>query len=115
MPDRPRVTVDPGVRFGAPAVKGVSVEAIAGMLWAGESVDVVADEYGLTRAEVIVAAWYAGQYGLPGKRRRLAATPLWRRRWGKWAESVNGDLWRASTVDYDKIPDPPDHRDGEQA
>ncbi len=97
------------MRFGAPTIRNsqVSVEAVVGMVWAGEQVDVVADEYGLTRADVLVAAWFAGTYGLPGRRRQLAATPLWRRRWGAWAESVQEDLWRASTVDYSAIPDPP--------
>ncbi len=72
MPDRPHLRVDPGVRFGDPCVRGVSVYDIAGMLTAGETVAVVADDYSLTRADVLLACWFLGRHG-----------PLeWRERWG---------------------------------
>lgn len=96
--DRPHVRVDPAQRFGQPAVRGISCDAIADMLIAEEDVDVVADEYGLTRADVLVACWYLGLYG----------TPRWRRRWWTWASDVAGPaMWDIRTVEYDAIPDPP--------
>jgi uncharacterized protein (DUF433 family) len=91
--DRPHVRIEPAMRFGQPAFHGVSVDAIAGMVYAERGLDVVAGEYGLTRAQVIVACWYVGTYG---DRR-------WRRRWGAWSKSVHGELWHCH---YD-VPDPP--------
>lgn len=99
---RPMVTVDPAVCFGRPAVNGVSCEAIVGMVLAGEDLAVAAEEYGLTRVQVLVACWHQGLYGS----RRL------RRRWGTWARDVAGPvLWKADPSLYAGIPDPPG-RDG---
>lgn len=97
MNDRPHVRIDPAQAFGQPAVKGVGVEHIAGMYLAGESIATVADEYGLTRADVLVACWYQGRYG----------SPRWRRLWREWAETAGAAMWNTRTVDYDQIPDPP--------
>ena len=95
--DRPHVRVDPAQSWGQPAVKGVSCEAIAGMLLAGEDVDTVADEYGLTRADVLVACWYLGRLG-PRRYRRL---------WAVWAGEAHQLMWRSDSVDYGTVPDPP--------
>ena len=103
---RPFIGIDPAMCSGQPTVNHtrLSVDAVTGMVWAGESVDQVADEYDITRADVLVACWYAGTYGLPGERRKvLAATRWWRERWGKWAEQVSGALWKSQ---YDAVPDP---------
>ena len=95
--DRPHVRTDPAQRFGQPHVKGISVDAITCMLLAGESLTTVADEYGLTRADVLVACWHQGLYG----------TPRWRRMWRGWAKTAGEAMWDTRTVDYDAIPDPP--------
>jgi uncharacterized protein (DUF433 family) len=95
---RPHVRVDPAQRFGQPAVKGISCEAIGGMLLAGEDVATVADDYDLTRADVLVAAWYQGMYG----------TRQYRRAWKGWAEQAGQAMWDTRTVDYGQIPDPPE-------
>lgn len=101
------VECSPTVRGGQPTIGGIPVAAIADRVWAGEGVDAVADDYELTRADVIVACWYAGQYGLPSDRRPpLAATRLWRHRWGDWADQANGAPW-TTDCDYDQIPEPP--------
>jgi len=94
MSDRPHVRVDPAQRFGRPNVKGVPVDAIADAVWVGETVEVVADEYGLTRPDVLVACWWAGKH-----------EPRFRR----WSEEVAGKLWRQ---EYD-VPDPPCKADEE--
>lgn len=65
------------------------------MLLAGEDLEVVADEYGLTRGDVLVACWYLGLYG----------TRRHRRLWKAWATAAHEQMWHA--VDYDRIPDPP--------
>ena len=91
--DRPVVTTDPAVRFGRPAVRGVSVVAVASQVWGGETVGSVAEDFGLTREQVIVACWYQGIHGTRG----------WRQRWKVWATEAHKELWRSR---YD-VPDPP--------
>lgn len=109
---RPQITVEPGMLSGQPCINGtrVPVLSIAGSIWSGESVAEVAGDYDITRADVLVACWYAGTYGLPGERsKRLAGTRYWRDRLGNWAQQVGGAVWSAHEVaDYDAIPDPPD-------
>lgn len=98
MTDHPRVYVEPSVRFGYPHINGVSTDAIAGMVWAGESVAVVADDYGMTRAEVLVACWFEARHG---------PSSTYRSAWKPWAEAAGQAMWNTRTVDYDAIPDPP--------
>lgn len=97
MDDRPHVRVDPAQRFGQPNVRGIGVEAVGGMVWAGGTVDEVAGDYGIDRADVLVACWHLGLHG--AKR--------WRKRWRKWALKAHEHLWNVSTVDYTAVPDPP--------
>jgi uncharacterized protein (DUF433 family) len=56
-----RIVVDPKVRHGEPVIKGtrVSVDVILGSLAGGMSVEEVADEYGITRDDVLAAIEYA--------------------------------------------------------
>lgn len=57
----PRITVDEHVRFGKPVIEGtrVPVEVVLGKLAGGMTVEAVADEYGLTRDDVLAALAYA--------------------------------------------------------
>jgi uncharacterized protein (DUF433 family) len=98
MSNRPVVTVDPAVRFGRPAIKGISTDAIAGMVRAGEDFASVAEDYGLSVHEVIVACWYEGTYG----RRRAA--------WRSWARSVAAALGGHEPLDLGTISEPPAKR-----
>lgn len=68
------------------------------MLWAGDAIDVVCDEYGLTRHQVLVACWYEGSQG----------QPRYRRRWKRWADDAHSMLggW-TKPFDVNAIPDPP--------
>jgi uncharacterized protein (DUF433 family) len=95
--DRPVVTVDPRVRFGYPAIRGIATDAIAGMVWAGEAVETVAAEYGLTRPEVLLACWYEVRHS------KLRSG--YRRRWEPWLAQVEPGMWRG--VDWATLPDPP--------
>lgn len=91
------VTTDPAVRFGRPQIGGVSTEAIAGMVMAGEGVDTVADEYTLSRHQVLLACWHEGTWG------------CYRREWGVWAEKVAyPQLAGWQPLDVDAMPEPPD-------
>ncbi len=59
----PRIAVDERVRFGKPVIEGtrVPVELVVGKLAGGMTVENVADEYGLTREDVLAALAYAAQ------------------------------------------------------
>ncbi|MEV2239602.1 DUF433 domain-containing protein [Micromonospora sp. NPDC049891] len=94
--DRPTITIDPAVRFGHPHVRGIPTDSVAGMVWAGEGVATVADEYDMTRHEVLLCCWWEGSQG------------AYRRRWRVWAESVHPALggW-VKPLDVDALPDPP--------
>ena len=55
------ITVDPSVRFGKPVIKGTRVPAdtIVARVASGMSIKNVAEEYGLTEADVYNALHYA--------------------------------------------------------
>lgn len=96
MENRPVITVDPAVRFGQPHIRRVRTEDIAGMLIAGETAEVVCDEYDITRHELLLACWYEALFG---------SQPKWR----KWAETVAGPElagW-VKPLDVDAMPLPP--------
>lgn len=95
MPDRPVITIDPAMAWGAPAIKGVSTEAIAGAVRAGEDFATVADEYDLTRHDVILACWYEGAAG------------AYRREWRSWTHAVGRALAGWVPLDVDTVEEPP--------
>lgn len=97
---RTGISVHPAYRFGQPHIRGIATEAVAGMVWAGESLERVQDDYGLSRGEVLLACWHEARHG----------TPRWRKRWLGWLRKVDLLLWKAAP-DWDAIPDPPDHRE----
>jgi uncharacterized protein (DUF433 family) len=57
----PRIVVDERVRFGKPVIEGarVPVDVVLGKLAAGMTTEAVAEEYGLTRDDVLAALAYA--------------------------------------------------------
>lgn len=95
---RAHVRVEPSMNFGAPYVgdHGVTCEAVAGHV-AVEGVEAVMGDYTLRRQDVLVACWHVGLYG--GARWRF---------WRDWAHEAGWEMWHATTVDYARIPDPPD-------
>lgn len=92
---RPFVSHDPAMRSGEATLNHtrLSIDAIAGYVWAGETVEAVMATYDITRADVMVACWWIGTFG----------PKRWRRRWGAWAEDVHDQLWHSK---FD-VPDPP--------
>lgn len=92
---RPVIVIDPAMSFGAPQIKGISTEAIAGMVWAGEDFATVADEYGLSRHEVILACWYEGSAG------------VYRRQWKSWTNAVFRALAGWRSFDPETVEEPP--------
>jgi len=59
----PGIVVDSSVRLGRPVIWGtrVPVEVVVGQLAAGLSPDQVAEEYGITRDDVLAALAYAAK------------------------------------------------------
>ena len=59
----PRIVVDEKVRFGKPVIRGtrVPVELVVGKLAGGMGVAEVAEEYGLTKEDVLAALAYAAR------------------------------------------------------
>lgn len=93
---RPVIHIDPGIRGGRPAIAGVSCEAYAERVHAGESLDEVADDYGVTREQVLLACWWIAT---------MERQPRWAKAWENWGGQAHLSLWRGM---YDGIEGPPD-------
>ena len=52
------IVIDPLVRFGAPSLRGIPTEAIAGQVGAGDPIEMVATDFGLCLDDVIAALNY---------------------------------------------------------
>jgi len=59
----PGIIVDPTIRLGRPVIRGtrVPVDIVVGQLAAGLSVEQVAEEYGISREDVLAALAYAAR------------------------------------------------------
>ena len=59
----PRVSADPAVCHGKPVIKGtrVMVATVVGHVGAGDSIDAVAKDYGVTVEDVLAAIAYAAE------------------------------------------------------
>lgn len=85
----PHVQVDPAVQFGRPCIAGtrICVDVVAEQVYAGDPVDAVADDFDVSRADVLVACWYVARHGTGdglGLRTKL------RRAWQDW---LAGNRW----------------------
>lgn len=109
--DRPIIVADPGVQFGEPCIGGTRVPAavLANDVAAGDSVEVVADGYDVSRADVLWACVWTTT-GYPGAALRGGGGPRHSRAWRRWAEDAFGPLaghnnWGVACLD--DVPDPP--------
>lgn len=91
---RPVITIDPAKCFGSPHIRGTSTEVVASAVMAGEDFAAVADEYGLTRHEVILACWYEG-------------STTYRREWRSWTLAVAPALGGWKSFDPEAVDEPP--------
>ena len=59
----PRIVVNPKIHSGKPVIDGtrVPVDVLVGAVAAGMAIDHVAEEYGVTRKDVLAALGYAAQ------------------------------------------------------
>jgi len=57
----PGITMDPGVRFGKPCIKGtrIDVATVLGRFAAGDKIEDIQEDYRLTRDQVMAALAYA--------------------------------------------------------
>jgi uncharacterized protein (DUF433 family) len=58
----PGITMDPGVRFGKPCIKGTRIDVVAtvlGRFAAGDKIEDIQEDYQLTRDQVMAALAYA--------------------------------------------------------
>jgi len=90
------VKYEPGVGAGEATIgwTGVRAETVAKRWWAGQSLAFLEQDLGLDRGSVLVGCWHMATCG----------SRLWRKRWGKWAESVDIHLAQAT---WEKAPMPP--------
>ncbi|MEU4476155.1 DUF433 domain-containing protein [Micromonospora sp. NPDC023888] len=93
---RPRIVVDPAVRWGCPILVGTRTATvdITGMIVGGDTVAKVCDEYALTRHQVLLACWHQ------------AINDRWDC-WRAWAFEVHSVLAFGSPAEVDALPDPP--------
>lgn len=104
MTDAPAVHFDPRYGFGRGQIRGVSTDAIAGMLFAGETAEQVCDDYGITRHELLVACWFEGAHGSDEERLHAG--------WRQWADEVAYPrLAGWQVLDVDTMPLPPSRPD----
>lgn len=84
---RPVITIDPAIKAGQPTINGTRVPpgVVAGSVFAGDSVEAVADDYGLTADEVLLACWwYVGD--CEGSRNKHDRAVV--KAWGEWEEQA---------------------------
>lgn len=60
----PHVAIDPTIQYGQPCIGGtrITTETLAGRVWAGDTVDDTAFDFGLSREAVLVACWWESRY-----------------------------------------------------
>ena len=64
------VIIDPRIQFGAPSVEGVATWAFKGRWEAGEDLDDIADDFGLSNSDVLAALRFEGIDASGGRRAR---------------------------------------------
>ncbi len=99
MADRPHIRFEPGIRWGEASIQGIPVDAIAGMVMAGESIPDVAADYDITVHEVFLACWYEGLHG------------DYRSQWSEWAAGIHPALAGFRPFNPDEEPWPPDQHE----
>lgn len=94
---RPRIVIDPAQQFGRAHLErtGIKTIDVAGAVAAGDPVAEVAEEYGLTRHEVLLACWHEGGDG------------SFQELWGEWSKRVHEALASWEPYDLATVPDPP--------
>lgn len=92
----PFVSFSPGMQWGRATLNHtwLTADTVSSFVAAGDSVDFIADQYEISRADVLVCCWYRARYGTRRDRQ------LWR----DWLDGSESDLWYGH---WDKVTDPP--------
>lgn len=64
------IIIDPRIQFGAPSVEGVATWAFAGRWEAGEVLDDIADDFGVSNSDVLAALRFEGIEAVGGREAR---------------------------------------------
>lgn len=101
------ITFSPGMRSGCPTIGGTRLPLVTVLhgLWHG-GVEYTREGWGPSREQCLVAAWFAGIYGIDTQptRKGRRRGGVWRQRFGAWAQEHYGAMWAG---EFDKVPDPP--------
>ena len=92
---RPTLTVDLGMQFGRACITNTRTPAdcLAECVFAGDSVDHVADSYGVTREDVLLSCWFMlDEMMIRPKSRRTKRENDLVERFGNWAIQVAPSL-----------------------
>ena len=65
-----KVIIDPRIQFGAPSVEGVATWAFKGRWDAGEDLDDIADDFGVSNLDVLAALRFEGLDATEGRQAR---------------------------------------------
>lgn len=108
MTEQPFIGFAPYMRWGQPTIRNTQIAGgaltIAKAWWyRTHSLEQLAEDWPeLTRADLLVTAWYFAAYG--GR--------AWRARWRSWSEQWSNELWHA---EWDQVPLPPQNENESQA
>lgn len=113
------IRINPAVLSGTPCLAGtrIPVYIVTDFVF-HHGVDEACTMWDLSRAQVLVACWYAGAYGTltlwdircdddqraPGTYRDDPVDEEWLTRWRTWAFEVSSPLWHGHA---DEVTDPP--------
>lgn len=97
--ERPVVRVAPHLGWGYPTIGLVPTEVVAGAVWAGDPVNTVADDYSLTRPQVLIACWHEARHNAEHTAQ-----------WAEWLTAAEPAMARPDP-DWHQIPDPPTRKD----
>jgi uncharacterized protein (DUF433 family) len=102
--EAPVLTIDPAVQGGTVCVENSRVPAsvIGGSVFAGDTPDEVAGDFGITRQQVLLCCWWWGD-GEQFQRTKQGRAV--RKRWGAWIDQAH--LHFARMMHPDKLADPP--------
>ena len=101
---RPIITIDPGVRFGAPTIRGIPTGSLAELVYAGDGVAPTAQDFGLTVDEVLLACWWEAE---SAKTSRFKRDRVLVARWGAWADTYAFPYLALSRLGTVTCPHPP--------
>ena len=108
------ISFSPGMRSGSPTISGTRLTMITVLhgIWTG-GVRYTMEGWEVNREQCLVAAWFAGIYGIAeqpyasGRHR----PSRWQQRFGPWAREHASAMWAGR---FNEVPDPPSMMDEDE-